>query len=722
MQVIKRLSFILAVAFFLGGTGPVVAEGGRTCFQTAGGYDDKLDVASDVAIVYGVDERLPGRINGWREAGYTIHVMTGIAWGSYEDYFDGRFDGKPHRDEIQELNDGQKKWHGGSTTVGYNVPTRSYTEYMKGRMKTAIDLGVEAIHLEEPEFWVQTGWSPAFKEAWQRFYGEPWQAPDSSVDAQWRASKLKYELYFECLKEVIGFIKEYSRAKGREVECLVPTHSMVNYWSWRLVSPESHLIDIPGLDGYIAQVWTGTARTPNRYLGEWKERTFETAFLEYGEMASMIAPTGKKMWFLADPVEDNPSRTWEDYRRNYECTVIASLFFPEAWGFEVMPWPSRIFQGRYQKADLTTKGAEGIPADYATEILSVINALNDMEQERVAFDSGTKGIGVLVSDTMMFQRGEPHPTPIEGFFGLTLPLLKRGIPVRPVHLENVLRPGCLDPYRLLLLSYEFMKPLKAEYHNALAAWVKKGNVLMYFGDGSDPFHAVREWWNVSPVKYTTPAEHLFETLGLQKNIESGRFPVGKGYLFHEKVNPGDFAMSKEGEEKLVASAKRAFGELRKSGEDWKEQNYLHMVRGPYHIIAVLDESISNNPYAISGSFVDVLDPRLAVKTKAEFKPGTRGLLYDIDFARKSGAKARVLVSASRIRDERISGRSITFNSRGPSGTTAATRILLPEEPKEVNFSKPSPQPVHREWDAPSRTLLLVYENVPGGVEITLRWE
>lgn len=721
MQAIERLSFILAVAFFLGAGGPVAGEGGRTCFQTAGGYDDKLDIASDISIVYGVNERLPKRIEGWREAGYTIHLMTGIAWGSYEDYFDGRFDGKPHRDEIQELKDGQKKWHGGSTTVGYNVPTRSYTEYMKGKMKTAIDLGVEAIHLEEPEFWVQTGWSPAFKEAWQRFYGEPWQAPDSSVDAQWRASKLKYELYFECLKEVIGFIKEYSREKGREVECYVPTHSMVNYWSWRLVSPESHLIDIPGLDGYIAQVWTGTARTPNRYLGEWKERTFETAFLEYGEMASMIAPTGKKMWFLADPVEDNPNRTWEDYRRNYECTVIASLFFPEAWGFEVMPWPSRIFRGEYRKADLTTKGAEGIPADYATEILSVINALNDMEQEKVVFQSGTKGIGVLVSDTMMFQRGEPHPTPIEGFFGLTLPLLKRGIPVRPVHLENVLRPGCLDPYRLLLLSYEFMKPLKAEYHNALSQWVKKGNVLMYFGDGSDPFHAVREWWNTSPRKYATPAEHLFETLGLRKDTESGRYAVEKGRFFHEKVNPGDFAMSKEGEEKLVASAKGAFGELSESRDEWKEQNYLHMVRGPYHIIAVLDESISTEPYSISGSFVDVLDPRLSLKTKAEFEPGTRGLLYDIDFAKNGGEKGRVLVSASRVRDKRISGRTISFNSRGPSGTTAATRILLPEEPKEVEFSKASPEPIHREWDASSRTLLLVYENVPGGVEITVRW-
>jgi hypothetical protein len=48
----------------------------------------------------------------------------------------------------------------------------------------------------------------------------------------------------------------------------------------RIVSPESSLAQRDGCDGYIAQVWTGTARTPNVYRGIRKERTFETAYLE----------------------------------------------------------------------------------------------------------------------------------------------------------------------------------------------------------------------------------------------------------------------------------------------------------------------------------------------------------------------------------------------------------------------------------------------------------
>jgi hypothetical protein len=62
-------------------------------------------------------------------------------------------------------------------------------------VRRALEAGVEAVHLEEPEFWVQDGYSEGFKREWQQFYGEPWQPPHSSVDAQWRASNLKYYLY-----------------------------------------------------------------------------------------------------------------------------------------------------------------------------------------------------------------------------------------------------------------------------------------------------------------------------------------------------------------------------------------------------------------------------------------------------------------------------------------------------------------------------------------------
>src|SRR5690606_40363593 len=70
-----------------------------------------------------------------------------------------------------------------------------------------------------------------------------------------------------------------------------------------------------------------SSREPVFFNGLEKERVFENAFLEYGSMESMTAPTGKKVFFLTDPIEDWP-RTWDDYKRNYQATFTAQLLYP----------------------------------------------------------------------------------------------------------------------------------------------------------------------------------------------------------------------------------------------------------------------------------------------------------------------------------------------------------------------------------------------------------
>src|SRR6187397_456455 len=62
----------------------------RLSFQTEAGYRPRVHLNADVAMVYGIDKSLPDRIKTWRDKGYTIHVMTGVAWGEYQDYYFGR--------------------------------------------------------------------------------------------------------------------------------------------------------------------------------------------------------------------------------------------------------------------------------------------------------------------------------------------------------------------------------------------------------------------------------------------------------------------------------------------------------------------------------------------------------------------------------------------------------------------------------------------------------
>ena len=40
----------------------------------------------------------------------------------------------------------------------------SFADYLTEKLKPAVDAGVEAIHLEEPEYWANGGYSEAFKK------------------------------------------------------------------------------------------------------------------------------------------------------------------------------------------------------------------------------------------------------------------------------------------------------------------------------------------------------------------------------------------------------------------------------------------------------------------------------------------------------------------------------------------------------------------------------
>lgn len=652
----------------------------RTCFQTSQPWSPKGNLRSDVAIVYGIGTNLPARIETWRQRGYRIHVMTGVAWGEYQDYLYGRFDGVNHEDEAQTEQNGRKISHGGD--VYYMCPGENFGKFLAVGVQRALDAGAEAIHLEEPEFWDRGGYSEGFKREWRKYYSEDWQAPHTSVDARWRASKLKYFLYRRALQQVFDHVQAYNQRTGRKVRCYVPTHSLLNYAQWCIVSPESSLALLKGCDGYIAQVWTGTSREPNRYRGEVRSRTFETAFLEYGAMQNLVHATGRSVWYLNDPIEDNPNHDWTDYRQNWESTMVASLFQPEVWQFEVAPWPERVFGGRYPRS-APRNARESMPPAYATEVQTVINALNDLNQPRVEWECGTTGIGVLVSDSLMFQRGQPTPSDphLGNVYGLAMPLVKRGVPVAPVQLENVTIPGYLTNSRVLFLSYDGQKPLSAEVHPALAGWVRQGGVLVVCDRDADPYNTVRDWWNSGGKSYATPREHLFEQLGLGASTPAGKLQkIGKGGLIWLRERPAEFSKSPDGAEQVVSAARDAAAA---AGLKWRETNYLLLRRGPYVIGAGMDESLGGPARQLRGRFVSLFDAELKVRREAELAPGSRCFLLDLDTAQKGGP--RVLLSACKALLKQQDGKRLTVTVEGVGQTPAVVLVHSPKKPGAVTL-------------------------------------
>jgi hypothetical protein len=160
----------------------------KTCFQIYAPWRAEYDIRADVAIVYGMTDTFEERVRVWKEHGYGVHFMTGIAWGGYQDYFTGKFDGKTHMEDGQVDCEGKIIWH--SPDVPYVVPSSAYLTYIKSLVKRAIDGGVTAIHLEEPEFWARAGYSESFKKEWQQYYGFPWMAQHKSAEATYLSAKL----------------------------------------------------------------------------------------------------------------------------------------------------------------------------------------------------------------------------------------------------------------------------------------------------------------------------------------------------------------------------------------------------------------------------------------------------------------------------------------------------------------------------------------------------
>lgn len=693
----------------------------KTTFQTSRAWMPEIDNRADAVMVYGVGGNpsdksrrvsFEDRVASWKERGYKVDFMTGIAWGEYQDYFTGEWDGQPHLDEGQVQMNGDTIWHG--HMVPYIVPTMNYLKYFKERhIKRVIDAGVTSIYLEEPEFWARAGYSEAFKREWKEYYGTDWRPQDESPEATYLANKLKYHLYYRALNEAFTYAKEYGRSKGLDVKCYVPTHSLLNYTQWHIVSPEASLASLPCVDGYIAQVWTGTSREPDYYNGVLKERVFETAFLEYGCMSSMTAPTGRDVWFLTDPIEDW-GRDWEDYRRNYQATFTAQLLYPQINTYEIMPWPERIYTGLYRKSADSNERIR-IPKDYSTMMQIMTNALQQMPLSDNEV-SGSHGIGVLMANSLMFQRFPMHEgyddPQLANFYGMAMPLVKSGIPAEIVHMENLPFAKTLKDIKVLIMTYSNMKPMDPESHRYLADWVRKGGVLVYAGRDNDPFQTVSEWWNNGDNLYGAPSQHLFSLMGLQADAQEGVYECGKGKVCVIRQDPKEFVLAEGAGNTLLDAVKSLY-----PGTVETRNNFV-LDRGAYKLVAVLDENADAAPYVEKGVFIDLFDPELPVYELISVAPGTQCLYYDVTKAGSHGPQ--ILAAASRAENVVVNGNSFSYTAKAPIETMNVSRVLLPSKPVSVTVDGKEVLD-ESEWNEVSKTYRICFDNDPDGVKVEFKW-
>ena len=213
-----------------------------------------------------------------------------------------------------------------------------------------------------------------------------------------------------------------------------------------------------------------------------------------------------------------------------------------------------------------------------------------------------------------------------------------------------------------------------EAHSHIADWVKKGGVLIYSGTDNDPFQNVREWWNTNGHNYATPSAHLLSRWA-SCLAESGEYSYGKGTVCVIRTDPKDYVLHEGGDKYFLYLAARMYEQERAKAGKLEFKNNFYLQRGDYDLAAVLEESVSDEPFTVEGCLIDLFDPKITDIHSKRINPGEQALLLNVE--RVAGKKKpQVLASASREEQEERGKGWYSYVAKSPAETSNVSRVLL----------------------------------------------
>lgn len=597
---------------------------------------------------------------------------------------------------------------------------------------------------DEPDYWSRSGYSQSFKDEWQKHYGSSWQAPHLSVDNRYKTEILKAFMERRHIETILTGMKKLDPS----VRTILEMHSQMNSQMGGFTAAYHDLTMIPALQEVVAEVWMGTSQVPTPLAGKREPRIFELGYLEYSSFYHLLRDTGKKLWFMMDPKEDMPGRAESEYHNSFIQNLLASMMFPQIDDYIPLIWPNRIY-GHVSK-------------EYETIINTVTGSICDFwRYKNGKLKSGSKGIATFISDSMSRQTSDPYPSSFDGLYGLTLPLVCNGVPVEILSLDRVTKPGYLDKFKVLLLTYEYLKPDKPEMNNAIAEWCKKGGTLVFFNK-TDPYCEVKEsWWKKDG--YASPSEHLFDQFGIdirgakplhvkgditklkssarqaascsvppEFTITSSLAPSDSDELFNADGNPvvwasgvdngnviyagipaSYFSSSEDGTRLLEYIAAYS---MKKAGAKYIEQPYYVMERGPFTAIRTLSKE-----YQLKGTYVDLLTPNLKVLTDPVIQPNTCSFLRK--FMPGNSNIPRVMAASGRIRAVVESKKTTSVFMKAPSSTNGVVRFWKGSRMlKTAHAFTDRGENLAVDYRIEGNTIMLRFPNDSDGVVVRVDWE
>jgi len=632
----------------------------KTFFQTNREYDPRLDIAVDAVVVHPHNTlpHEPEKVqDSWEGTGRPIGRMFFADSDDLNEYWKQDADGKCLSGDVELKKDGTPMLCSGIRP--YMVPTDEWIAYLRDRkVQPSLNNGAGAILPEEPLGHTFTGYEESIKMLYKKEYGCDWEDPSTSAEAHYRIARLKALLYNK-LEADLGAV---TKAHSRSVDFVVPIHSLLSNKANQLTAPLGLSLQNKDCDGYIGQVWTGPVQWCMNAYSSPDVSFFTIAFTLYDYFVQLVHGTGKKLWLLVDPVEDNPHHSWADFRSWYQQCTAAMLMMREVNAYEVMPWPERIFLPVSFTPGIDDPADNPTPPEYFTLVLSITQALQDMPDGGEWLDGAEDaGLGIAVADSAMWTPNEEYA--LQGLFGLRIPLLERGIIARNFVMERAGDSAYADRFKTIVLSFEDGDLYDPEMSEKLAAWVRRGGTLLVFG---------REPW-----------------------VETLERDAGAGRVLIDDASPKAFADPIEFETTYKPL-------LEKAGVVCEHRDGFAMRRGDYVIAHALNEK-----FPMAGTFVDVFSPELAVCENPEVTAGTCGLFKSFDPA----AAPAVIHSTCRLTEQCFEEGVLRFTLCGPLETNFTARVSL------GNYTCTEENDLICEENG---TLKITGDNAPDGVTMELK--
>ena len=140
--------------------------------------------------------------------------------------------------------------------------------------------------------------------------------------------------------------------------------------------------------------------------------------------------------------------------------------------------------------------------------------------------------------------------------------------------------------------------------------------------------------------------------------------VGDGTLIHIGIAPAYFSSSAEAADILRAIAAHA---CEQAGIKYEERKRFGIRRGKYVAMHTLE-----GEKELTGTYVDLLDPKLSLVTDPKMGPGERALYCDV--TSELQGEPKLLYASSKVEEYSASADSLEVSVTGPWKTTGVVRI------------------------------------------------